>query len=250
MPRAPFSRSSRRMRQFHRGYARADHPPDARPFAPLHGRIPRSAAPPPRDCWPLLARSGRRCPRYRRRPVSPTARRARNSFCSPARGGEARGAPSAAVTETPEEKRRMKRFCSRRAIIRGAMNPARRGRLRSAGANRRSDFQPARKMPASRTPPEHLSRSFVAGCDKNILEWRRQMTDMSRSDFNQAGNKAQKAREDLTEKAKGAVDSASSVAAQTISRVEEAGKQAWDLGQKYGAQAKDQAHEIAGQASE
>ena len=76
------------------------------------------------------------------------------------------------------------------------------------------------------------------------------MTDMSRSDFNQAGNKAQKAREDLTEKAKGAVDSASSVASQTISRVEEAGKQAWDLGQKYGAQAKDQAQEIAGQVSE
>ncbi len=76
------------------------------------------------------------------------------------------------------------------------------------------------------------------------------MTDTSRSDFNQAGNKAQKAREDLTDKAKGAVEGASSVAAQTISRVEEAGKQAWDLGQKYGAQAKDQAQEIAGQVSE
>jgi ElaB/YqjD/DUF883 family membrane-anchored ribosome-binding protein len=72
------------------------------------------------------------------------------------------------------------------------------------------------------------------------------LTDMSRSDFNQAGNKAQKAREDLAEKATSAVDSASSVAAQTISKVEEAGKQAWDLG----AQAKDQAQEIAGQVSE
>jgi ElaB/YqjD/DUF883 family membrane-anchored ribosome-binding protein len=76
------------------------------------------------------------------------------------------------------------------------------------------------------------------------------MTDMSRSDFDQAGNKAQKAREDLADRAKGAVDSASSMAAQTISKVEEAGKQAWDLGQKFGVQAKDQAHEVAGQVSE
>jgi ElaB/YqjD/DUF883 family membrane-anchored ribosome-binding protein len=108
----------------------------------------------------------------------------------------------------------------------------------------------ARKEPASPTRPEHLSRSFVAGCDKKIFEWRLQMTDTSRSDFNQAANKAQKVREDVADKAKAAVDSASSAASQTISRVEEAGKQAWDLGQKYGAQAKDQAQEIAGQVSE
>jgi len=76
------------------------------------------------------------------------------------------------------------------------------------------------------------------------------MTDVSRSDFNQAANKAQKSREEIAERAKVAVDSASSVAAQTISKVEEAGKQAWDIGQKFGAQAKDQAQEVAGQVSE
>jgi ElaB/YqjD/DUF883 family membrane-anchored ribosome-binding protein len=101
--------------------------------------------------------------------------------------------------------------------------------------------------------PHHwntLAESFVGTCETNFLEWRPQMADTPRSDFNQAGNKAQNTVGDLADKAKGAVDSASSVASQTISNVEDAGKQAWDIGQKFGTQAKDQAQEMAGQVSE
>jgi ElaB/YqjD/DUF883 family membrane-anchored ribosome-binding protein len=76
------------------------------------------------------------------------------------------------------------------------------------------------------------------------------MTDTSRSDFNQAGSKAQDSVDRIADKAKGAIDSASAVASQTISKVEDAGKQAWDIGQKFGTQAKDQAQDVADQVSE
>lgn len=76
------------------------------------------------------------------------------------------------------------------------------------------------------------------------------MTDMSRSDIDQAGSKAQDGIDRIADRAKGAIDSASSVASQTVSKVEDASKQAWDIGQRFGSQAKDQAQEVAGQVSE
>ena len=72
------------------------------------------------------------------------------------------------------------------------------------------------------------------------------MTDMSRSDSNQA----QEGVERIADKARGAVDGAASVASQTMAKAEETGKQAWEIGQKIGSQAKDQAQDVAGQVSE
>src|SRR3954465_1150326 len=76
------------------------------------------------------------------------------------------------------------------------------------------------------------------------------MTDMSRSDLDQAGSKLQEGVERIADRAKGAIDSASAVASQTLSQAEDASKQAWDIGQRLSAQAKDQAQEVAGQLSE
>jgi ElaB/YqjD/DUF883 family membrane-anchored ribosome-binding protein len=97
---------------------------------------------------------------------------------------------------------------------------------------------------------EHSQRAFVAWASATIFKGRAHMTDMSRSDIDQVGSKAQDSVERIADRAKGAIDNASSVASQTVSKVEDASKQAWDIGQRLGTQAKDQAQEVAGQVSE
>jgi ElaB/YqjD/DUF883 family membrane-anchored ribosome-binding protein len=70
-----------------------------------------------------------------------------------------------------------------------------------------------------------------------------QMTDLPPGDFSRVGNQAPKGSEDNRDKA---TESAS----ETLSEVADAGKQAWEVGQMYGTQAKEQAQEVDGQLSE
>ena len=76
------------------------------------------------------------------------------------------------------------------------------------------------------------------------------MADTTRSDLEQAKNKIHSGVEDLADRAKSVVDSASAGAAETLTQVEEAAKQAWAIGHKLGAQAKDKAQDVAGQVSD
>jgi ElaB/YqjD/DUF883 family membrane-anchored ribosome-binding protein len=65
-----------------------------------------------------------------------------------------------------------------------------------------------------------------------------------------SGDKMQKGVDDLAGRAKGAIDSAAAAASDTLAKVEDAGKQAWDMGVKVSAQAKDQAQDVAGKVSD
>jgi ElaB/YqjD/DUF883 family membrane-anchored ribosome-binding protein len=75
------------------------------------------------------------------------------------------------------------------------------------------------------------------------------MSDEVRHDLQRGADKAREGIDNIAGIARDKVGSASSAAVGAVSRIEDAGRQAWDISQRYGSQAQDVAGDVAHQVS-